>query len=251
MTEPAADAPAGHARPRRRRRLLRILLAALAIVILLPPAAVLSHRFVNPPITLLMVKRLFEGEGLHKRWRPLEEISPNLVYAVIAAEDARYCRHLGFDLEAIQKALRENARRPDRLRGGSTITQQAAKNVFLWQGRGWVRKGLEAAYTVTLELFWGKRRTMEIYLNVVEWGPGVYGAEAASRRWFGKSAEDLSPREAARLAAILPSPRKWKASDSGPYVRRRASRIQAAMGAVRAEGLAACVLGERRSRPKG
>jgi len=236
---------------RRRHPLIQAFLVALTVVILLPPAAVLSHRFVDPPITLLMAKRLFEGEGLRKKWRPIEEISPNLVYAVIAAEDAHFCRHLGFDLEAIRKAIRNNERRPHKLRGGSTITQQTAKNVFLWQGRGWVRKGLEAAYTVSLELLWGKRRTMEIYLNVVEWGPGVYGAEAAARTWFGKGADELSPSEAARLAAILPSPRKWKASGGGPYVRRRARGIQAAMGTVRAEGLARCVVGERRSLPKG
>lgn len=237
------DAPAPPPKTRKRHPLMRALIVVLAVAILLPPAAVLSHRFVNPPITLLMVKRLFEGEGLHKRWRPIEKISPNLVYAVIAAEDAHFCRHLGFDLDAIQKAIRHNERRPHKLRGGSTITQQTAKNVFLWQGRGWVRKGLEAAYTVSLEMMWGKRRTMEIYLNVVEWGPGVYGAEAASRRWFGKGADKLTAGEAARLAAILPSPRKWKASGGGPYVRKRASRIQAAMGTVRSEKLAACVLG--------
>ena len=127
--------------------------------------------------------------------------------------------------------------------GGSTISQQAAKNVFLWPGRDWVRKGLEAGYTVLIETLWGKRRTMEVYLNAVEWGPGVYGAQAAARHWYGVDADRLTARQAASLAAILPSPRKWKASGSGSYVRSRTRRIQAAMGTVRNEGLAACVVG--------
>lgn len=229
-------------------RLRRTLTAAVVAALVLPPAAVASHRLVGPPITSLMVGRLFEGEGLRRNWKPLRRISPNLVYAAIAAEDANFCRHHGFDLAAIQKALKHNKRRPNKVRGASTISQQAAKNVFLWQGRDWIRKGAEVGYTVLIEAMWGKRRTMEIYLNTVEWGPGVYGAEAAARHWFGKSAEDLSASQAARLAAILPSPRKWKAADGGPYVRRRAARIQAAMGTVRAEGLAACVLKPEGSR---
>ena len=130
-----------------------------------------------------------------------------------------------------------------RIRGGSTISQQTAKNVFLWQDGGYFRKGLEAWFTFLIENMWGKRRIMEVYLNVAEWAPGVYGAEAAARHWFGKSAAELSPREAARLAAILPSPRRYNASSPGPYVRRRAARIQAAMGTVREQGLATCVLG--------
>ncbi len=232
------------AAPAPRNRLRRIL-AVLAIIVLLPPAAVLAHRLVGPPMTTLMVSRLVEGEGLQRSWRPLRRVSPNLVRAVIAAEDARFCAHRGFDLEAIRKAMKHNERRPGRMRGASTITQQTAKNVFLWPGRGWVRKGFEAGYTVLIEALWGKRRTMEVYLNVAEWGPGVYGAEAAARHWFGSSAAELTPQQAARLAAILPSPRKWKAANPGPYVRGRASRIQAAMGDVRAGGLDACVLSER------
>lgn len=230
----AADKP----RPGRLRR-LGWLLPALVLV---PPLTVLSHWLMVSPTTFLMVERAAQGEGVNRSWRPLGRISPNLVYAAIAAEDANYCKHRGFDLKAIERALKHNEKRPNRLRGGSTISQQAAKNVFLWSGRGWVRKGLEAGYTVLIETLWGKRRTMEVYLNVVEWGPGIYGAEAAARHWFGVSAEALTPRQAASLAAILPSPRKWKAAAPGPYVRRRASRIQAAMGAVRNEGLAACVI---------
>jgi monofunctional biosynthetic peptidoglycan transglycosylase len=228
------DAP----KPRRRGRPI---LTALLVLALLPFGAVLIHRIVPPPTTLLMVKRAVGGEGLDYRWRSLDNISPRLVEAVIAAEDARFCEHGGFDMKAIEKALKANAD-GGRVRGGSTISQQTAKNVFLWPSRDWIRKGLEAGYTVLIETVWGKRRIMEVYLNVAEWGPGVYGAEAAARRWFGKGADELSPREAARLAAILPSPRRYKAESPGPYVRRRAGRIQAAMRTVRGEGMAGCVL---------
>ncbi|MBN8528690.1 MAG: monofunctional biosynthetic peptidoglycan transglycosylase [Caulobacterales bacterium] len=219
----------------------RPILMALLILAMLPIGAVIIHRFVPPPTTLLMVRQAVAGEGLTYEWRGLNDISPRLVEAVIAAEDARFCEHRGFDFAAIEKALDSNAR-GRKVRGGSTISQQTAKNVFLWPGRDWIRKGLEAGYTVLIETLWGKRRIMEVYLNVAEWAPGVYGAEAAARRWYGKSAADLNAREAARLAAILPSPRRYKAASPGPYVRRRAGRVQAAMGTVRDEGLAACVL---------
>jgi monofunctional biosynthetic peptidoglycan transglycosylase len=203
-------------------------------------------RFLPPPATFLMGVRLLEGEGMDYRWRPLDRISPRLVQAVIASEDATFCAHRGFDMKAIERALEANARAEKggsaRIRGGSTISQQTAKNAFLWPGRDWIRKGLEAGYTVLIETAWGKRRIIEVYLNVAEWAPGVYGAEAAARHWFGKSAGDLTAREAARLAAILPSPRRYNASSPGPYVRRRASRIQAAMGTVRQQGLDDCVL---------
>jgi monofunctional biosynthetic peptidoglycan transglycosylase len=189
-----------------------------------------------------MLQQAANGQGLDYRWRGLNDISPHLVNAAIAAEDARFCSHHGFDMEAIEKALDHNAE-GGRIRGGSTISQQTAKNVFLWPSRDWIRKGLEAGYTVMIETVWSKRRIMEVYLNVVEWAPGVYGAQAASRRWFGKDADELTAREAARLAAILPSPRRYKAASPGPYVRRRAGRIQAAMGTVRDDGLNACVLG--------
>ncbi len=224
--------------PRRGRPILTVVVALAGLVL----ASVAVHRLVPPPLTFLMVTRAVEGEGLSYRWKSLDDISPRLVEAVIASEDARFCEHRGFDMKAIEKALKANER-GGRIRGGSTISQQTAKNVFLWPGRDWIRKGLEAGYTVLIEALWGKRRIMEVYLNVAEWAPGVYGAEAAARHWFGKSAADLTPREAARLAAILPSPRRYNASSPGPYVRRRASRVQAAMGTVRNDGLAACVLG--------
>ena len=224
---------------RKRRRPVLTVLLALALLLV---ASVAIHRFVPPPATFLMVTRALDGGEMNYRWRSLNDISPRLVEAVIASEDSTFCAHRGFDMKAIEKALKANER-GGRIRGGSTISQQTAKNVFLWPGRDWIRKGLEAGYTVLIETVWGKRRIVEVYLNVAEWAPGVYGAEAAARHWFGKSARDLSAREAARLAAILPSPRRYDAASPGPYVRRRASRVQAAMGTVRDDGLAACVLG--------
>jgi len=220
----------------------RPFLIALIVLALLPIVGVLVHAVVPPPMTILMAQQAIGGQGLDYRWRGLNDISPNLVEAAIAAEDARFCAHAGFDMEAIEKALKTNAE-GGRVRGGSTISQQTAKNVFLWPSRDWIRKGLEAGYTVLIEVVWSKRRIMEVYLNVAEWAPGVYGAEAASRHWFGKSARDLTRREAARLAAILPSPRRYDAAAPGPYVRRRAARIQAASGTVRNDRLASCVLG--------
>lgn len=212
----------------------------ILVLVLLPVGGVAIHGVVPPLTTLLMVEQGLKGQGADYRWRSLDDISPRLVEAVIAAEDSTFCSHRGFDMKAIEKALESNAR-GRRVRGGSTISQQTAKNVFLWSDRNWVRKGMEAGYTILIEAFWSKRRIVEVYLNVAEWAPGVYGAEAAAQHWFGKSAADLTPREAARLAAILPSPRRYQAASPGPYVRRRASRIQAAMGTVRNDGLAGCV----------
>lgn len=224
-------------RPRTRRPILTTIL----VLAILPIGGVAMHAIAPPPLTLLMAREFVAGRGLDYRWRSLDRISPNLVASAIAAEDARFCTHAGFDMEAIERALKANER-GGRVRGGSTISQQTAKNVFLWPGRDWVRKGFEAGYTVLIETIWSKRRIMEVYLNVAEMGPGVYGAEAAARHWFGKSAADLTPREAARIAAILPSPRRYDAASPGPYVRRRASRVQASARVVRNEGLAACVL---------
>ena len=216
---------------------------ALILGVIVPIAWVAVYRFVPPPGTFLMARRAtVDGEALDYRWRSLDRISPHLVRAVISSEDARFCTHHGFDEEAIRQAMENNEKRPNRIKGGSTISQQTAKNVFLWPDRSYVRKAVEAWFTVLIELGWGKRRIMETYLNVVEWGPGVYGAEAAAQHWFGKSAEDLSRLEAARLAAILPSPRRYKAAAPGPYVRGRTRAIQGRMGVVQRDGLAACVI---------
>lgn len=235
-------------RRKRGAELLRAIGRALVIVLILalfvPPAWALFYRFVPPPITLLMIERLAQGHGLDRRWRPISHIAPTMVRAAIASEDARFCVHHGFDLHAIDRALAHDARRGARLRGGSTISQQTAKNVFLWPGRSWVRKGVEAWFTVLIETLWGKRRIMEVYLNTVEMGPGVYGVEAAAERYFHTDAADLSPAEASRLAAVLPRPLKWSAADPGPYVRSRSGRIDARQRTVRADDLAGCVIGE-------
>ena len=223
-------------------RLIRTLFVwAFLITIVFPVGLTLVYRFVPPPVTILMVQRLFEGKGLDYRWRSLKYISPALVQAAIASEDAKFCAHHGFDFEAIRKAAAANRRRPGKVRGGSTISQQTAKNVFAWPRRSYLRKGVEAYYTVLIETLWGKRRIMEVYLNVAEMGSGTYGAEAAARRYFGVGADQLTRAQAARLVAILPNPLKYKAVNPGKYVARRSRKIGAAAGTVRNDGLSACV----------
>lgn len=221
-------------------RVGRVLLWFLAIIILAPAAVILLYRFVPPPGTPLMVLRAFDGAGWNYEWRPLSRIAPDLMRSVLTAEDESFCNHYGFDLKALQDAW-EDYQKDDggTLRGASTISQQTAKNILLWPGRTWVRKGFEAWLTVYIEALWPKRRIMEVYLNVVEWGPGVYGAEAAARYHFGKSAAALSRAEAARLAAVLPSPRRWSPSNPGPYVRQRSRILEAR--AMRLGSLAACL----------
>ena len=210
----------------------------LAVVFVL--GQVLLLRVVPPPVTFLMLERLAEGQGLHKSWRPLDHIAPALPLAVVAAEDARFCAHHGFDWAAMQAAAERNAD-GGRVSGGSTLSQQTAKNVFLWPHRDYLRKGLEAGYTALIEALWGKRRILEVYLNVVEWGPGTYGAQAAAQRWFHTDADRLTPAQADRLAAILPSPLKWRAAQPGRYVAARSRRIGANARVVRADDLLACV----------
>lgn len=218
-----------------------VFIAGLVVFFIGPVVIVAIYRFVPPPVTFLMVQRAVEGRGFERQWVPMEQISPSLVRAVIAAEDARFCEHHGFDLEAIEKAMAANAA-GKKLRGGSTISQQTAKNIFLWPGRDWVRKGLEAWFTVLIEVGWGKQRIMEVYLNSIEWGPGVYGAEAAAQRNFKIPASKLNATQSARLAAIVPKPLSWKAAKPGPYMKRRAGSINRNAKAVRREGLTSCVL---------
>ena len=190
------------------RRLKRAFLLAVAAFLTLSMALVVIYGLLPPPITPLMVIRLFEGEGLSKDWTSYDEVSPQVFKAVIAGEDARFCEHFGFDVQAILNALKHN-KKGRRVHGASTITQQTAKNLFLWPGRDFVRKGFEAYFTVLLELFWDKRRILEVYVNVVEFGHGIYGVEAAAQAYYKKSAKDLTAGEAARLAAVLPSPLRW------------------------------------------
>jgi monofunctional biosynthetic peptidoglycan transglycosylase len=224
-----------------RARAARIGGFALLGVMMAPLALTLVYRFAPPPGTITMLDRKLGGDRIIHPWTPLENISPHLVRAVIAAEDSRFCQHRGIDFHAVEQAL-EEAKSGKGRRGASTISQQTAKNVFLWQGGGWLRKAIEAPLTLFAEFVWGKRRTMEIYLNVAEWGDGYFGAEAAARGRFGKSAQDLTKDEAALLAAVLPSPEKWRAVSPGPYVRGRAAMLRKRMDVVKNSGYDACVL---------
>lgn len=222
-----------------KRVLAWLLMTAFALVLIAALWAGI-YRFAGAPGTFLMAQRALEGETVRYDWTPIGKISPHLVRAVIGAEDSRFCQHEGFDLAAIEKAL-EEAEAGGRLRGASTISQQTAKNAFLWNGRSWVRKGLEAGYTVLIEALWPKRRIMEMYLNIAEWGDGIFGAEAAAQARFGKPAADLTAYEAALLAAVLPNPNEWRVDPPGPYVSRRAGTLQARARTVAAQGLAGCV----------
>jgi len=192
--------------------------------------SVIIFKWVPVPVTPLMLTRMIENKFdgkeayLNHDWEPLENISPNLQKAVIASEDGYFLKHSGFDFKAMQKAFKNNSR-GKKLKGGSTISQQTAKNVFLWQGRSYIRKGLEAYFTVLIELIWGKERIMEVYLNSIEMGDGIYGAQAASKYWYRKDAVDLTRNEAAGIAAILPNPRKFKATNSSSYTERRKGKI--------------------------
>jgi monofunctional biosynthetic peptidoglycan transglycosylase len=245
VTAPEPTPQITPARPRWGRRVRNVLILALLLAFIVPITDVLAHRFLPPEGAVLAVERVFQGQGYRRDWRSLHRISPNLVYAVIAAEDEKFCRHHGFDWDGIRNAMRYNATHKDRLRGGSTISQQAAKNAFLWPGRGFIRKGVEAYYTVLVEHLWGKPRIMEVYLNLAEWAPGVYGAQAASQYWFHTDADRLTPQQAARLAAILPRPLKWKAAAPQRYVRGRSKRIAPEERTVRTDDLAGCVMMRR------
>lgn len=198
-------------------------LAGFLLVLAFGPLVILlAYRFAPPPLTPLMVIRLFEGEGLSKDWTSLENITPSLPKLVIAAEDNTFCSHWGIELEAYQAQL-EKSLKGRASRGASTLSMQLAKNLFLWPGRSYVRKALEIPLTLYVELVLPKRRIMELYLNVVEFGPGIYGAEAAARAHFNTSAGKLSPQQAAQLAAVLPNPRRWSAAKPTGYIQSRAS----------------------------
>jgi monofunctional biosynthetic peptidoglycan transglycosylase len=210
------------------------------------------YGFLPPPITPLMIIRLFEGEGLHREWVSYERVPPAVFKAVIAAEDSRFCQHYGFDLDAIQSAWKKNLRGRS-IRGGSTISQQTAKNVFLWPGSSLasriIRKGFEVYFTTLIELFWGKRRILEVYVNVAEMGPGIYGVGAAARAHFNTTADKLTPRQAALLAAVLPNPRYYSAGKPGKYVSRQAAIYLARMGGLPPPTSASCPVGPFEDRP--
>jgi monofunctional biosynthetic peptidoglycan transglycosylase len=218
-------------------RLMRFLILAIVWFMGLSIALVIVYRFVPVPVTATM---LLDEHSITKDWTRLSRIDRNMVDAAIASEDGKFCQHNGFDQQAIEKAIKRNAR-GGRIRGGSTISQQTAKNVFLWQGGGYFRKGLEAWFTLLIENVWGKRRIMEVYLNVAETGIGTYGAEAGARRYYHHSAARLSRTEAARIAAVLPLPKARAAVDPGGFTRRYGNTIAARIGQVRRDGLDACV----------
>lgn len=236
------DLDLGRIKRRKRYGLLLTAVGVLFVAFVLAPVTwVGAYLFFDPPSTVLMMQRAAEGETIRHYPVPLNRISPHIVRAVIAAEDSNFCTHDGFDVEAIQDAMERNAR-GGRVRGASTISQQTAKNLFLWPDRSWLRKGLETYFTALIEFMWPKRRIMEAYLNAAEWGDGNFGIEAAARARFGVSAADLTPLQAARLAAVLPNPNRWRADNPGPYVRRRSATLVQRARVVRNEGTAGCVL---------
>ena len=216
--------------PKVRNRYLRWVLRAAVYFVGITILWVALLRFVNPPVTWLMVQRGFERKAdgkdwkLTKRWVRYEDLSDNLKRAAIAGEDAHFPEHRGFDLQAIEDAFQRN-QDGGQLRGGSTISQQTAKNVFLWPGRSWIRKGFEAYFTVLIELLWGKQRILEVYLNVIETGDGLYGADAATQHYFGKSAESLTKRQAALIVAVLPNPRRWSPAKPTAFINRKTNTI--------------------------
>ncbi len=211
------------------------------LFVLLSLLWVLAYRFVNPPITFTMIGDRLGGRSLSRDWMGLERIDRDLVRAAIAAEDSEFCSHWGFDQDAIAAAMRRNAQGGSVIRGGSTISQQTAKNAFLWQGGGYVRKGLEAWFTLLIENMWGKRRIMEVYLNVAETGIGTYGVNAGAQRYFNHDSSAMSRVEAARIAAILPLPKKRGATAPKGFTRRYGNAIAARIGVVAREGLDRCV----------
>ncbi|WP_304197527.1 monofunctional biosynthetic peptidoglycan transglycosylase [Flavobacterium alvei] len=225
-TKKPAKKDAGTFRSKVSRFLFKAMLWFFGVSIFL----VVLFKFVPVPFTPLMVIRTIENKLAGKEnyyshdWEPIENISLNLQKAVIASEDGTFLSHHGFDFTAMQKAYKNNER-GRRIKGGSTISQQTAKNVFLWQGRSYLRKGLEAYFTILIELIWGKERIMEVYLNSIEMGNGIYGAQAATQHWYRKDAKSLTKIQAAGIAAILPNPRKYSATSSSSYINRRKDKI--------------------------
>ena len=199
-----------------------------------------SYTVINPPGGYYMAAEAFRLGGVERDWVGMDAISPDLARAVMAAEDANFCDHHGFDLEAIREAIERNAD-GRRTRGASTISQQVAKNLFLWHGRSWLRKGLEAGFTVLIEAIWTKRRTLEIYLNTAEFGPGIFGAEAAARHYYRRSAAELTPAQAARLAAVLPDPKDRDPRSGSGFLQRRANAIARGADTLAAEGRSGCI----------
>ncbi len=224
-------------RPRVRplRWLWRLALRFAVICVAVFALLVTAHRFINPPPTFYMNHEARRLGGIDHIWVPLEDVAPVMARSVVAAEDANFCEHWGFDMSAIRTAIEEGSGR-----GASTISQQVAKNVYLWQGRSWARKALEAMMTPVIELIWPKRRILEVYLNVAEFDEGVFGIEAASHHYFGVSPDALSDVQAARLAAVLPNPKERSAKTPSKRLRARAARIRDGAATIRRDGRSAC-----------
>ena len=222
------------------KRFVGWIVKLIVAFIILSVLWVLAYRFINPPITINMIGDLIHGRGAHRAWMPIGEVDRDMVRASIAAEDSKFCTHHGFDVEAIEDAMKRNAS-GGRIRGGSTISQQTAKNAFLWNGGGYPRKAAEAWFTFLIEHLWGKRRIMEVYLNLAETGIGTYGVNAGSERYFGHDASAMSPIEAARIAAIYPLPKKRGAIAPKGFTRRYGNTIAARIPIVANQGLDACV----------
>ena len=220
-------------------------LRLLLLVVVTSVLWVIAYRFIAPPVTMTMIGDYAGGRSVTLHWLPLSRIDPDMPRAAIAAEDSKFCSHNGFDTAAIEAAMKRNAqvraRGRGHIRGGSTISQQVAKNAFLWQGGGYVRKALEAWFTVLIEAIWGKPRIMEVYLNIAETGIATYGVDAASQRYFGHDATSMSPVEAARIAAVLPLPKKREATIPRGYTRRYGNAVAARMSAVRRDALDSCL----------
>ena len=222
------------------RRTARLLARIIVWFVAISLIWVAIYRFVPPPITFTMIGDAMGGRAIAKDWMPLSETDPDMARAVIGGEDWNFCAHHGFDFAAMRQAMKDN-QRGKRIRGGSTISQQTAKNAFLWQGGGYFRKGLEAWFTILIELVWGKQRIMEVYLNIAETGIGTYGANAGAMRYFGHDASRLSATEAARIAAVLPLPKKREAISPSGFTRRHGNKIATRIGQIRRAGLDACL----------
>lgn len=211
------------------RRMIYKIRKVLIIAFITHLIYIVVLKWVDPPLTITQMASVIEGHGLHRDYISMKEISPNARLAVIASEDQLFPDHGGFDVKSIEMVIRQRSKKPGKIRGASTISQQVAKNVFLWQDRSWMRKGVEAYFTFMIERIWGKERILEVYLNVAEMGTGIFGIEAASKHYFNKSAKDITRKEAAMIAACLPNPKKYLVKPASKYINQRYPWILAQM----------------------